>query len=413
MAKTDALSARKVADIKVPGVYLDGHGLQLQVSRSATALNKSWQLRYVMHGRQRYMGLGGLHTVSLAEARVRARQARQLILDGIDPIDARREARAAAKRKREAALTFKQCAERYHAAFAPTWRNEKHRAQWKTTIDTYALPILGAVTIDKVDQAMVLKVIRPLWDRAPSTANRLRGRIEKVLAWAAAQGLRPESNPAAWKGNLSLILPAVGKVKTPRRHVAMPYVDVPQFMAKLRGKDTVAARALEFTILTASRRREAVGARRSEIEGTTWVVPGERMKSGKPHRVPLCKRALEIIETTSGEGSGLIFPGDKHGQPLGSTALFNVLASVAGKGAATTHGFRAAFSTWARETTPYERAVVEMSLSHAVATDVEAAYQRGDLLERRRALMCAWSDYCAAPSADATVTPISDRRRRA
>ena len=280
------LTARAVAALNTPGRYGDGIGLWLQVSETGT---KSWLFRYQKDGRARHMGLGALHTVSLAEARDRARQARQLLLDGIDPIEARNAARLAARAEAAKGLTFRDCALRYIKAHEAGWRNPKHRAQWRATLETYAFPYFGDLSSAAVDTGLVLKALEPIWTAKPETASRVRGRIESVLDWAAARGYRQGENPARWRGHLDKLLPARRKVRAVKHHAALPWSDLPGFMADLRQREGIAARALAFAILTAARTGEVIGARWDEFDlaERLWTIPGERMKAGKPHRVPV------------------------------------------------------------------------------------------------------------------------------
>jgi integrase len=394
--ETNKLTPLKVARLKQPGRYGDGHGLWLQVSEQGS---KAWLFRYMRDGRARQMGLGALHTVSLQEARAKARQARQVLLDGLDPIDVKHERRTRTRLEKARALTFKQCADDYLGAHAGAWKNLKHRAQWSATLDAYAHPLIGALPVAEIDTALILKILRPIWQEKPETASRLRGRIERILDWATVQEFRRGENPARWRGHLDALLPAKTKVRAVKHHPALPYVELPAFMAALRKRDSISARALEFTILTATRTGEAIGARWDEIEGTVWTIPAERMKAGRPHRVPLSDRALAIIEALPRESSGLVFPGSR-GASISNMAMLELLRGMNGNGY-TTHGFRSTFSDWAREQTGYPRDVIEMALAHAIKDKSEAAYRRGDALEKRRRLMADWARYCESPAASA------------
>jgi integrase len=407
--KLTALGMRKL--VKKPGMYGDGLGLWLQITETETkhgpSLGASWIFRY----RGRQMGLGPIHTVSLADARVRARKARLAILDGGDPIAIKHEARATARIEAAKALTFRQCADAFIAAHAPTWKNAKHRQQWSATLDTYAYPVIGALPVAKIDVALVLKVLRPIWDRTPETASRLRGRIERVLDWATAQEFRTGDNPARWRGRLDAILPAKSKVRAAGHHAAMAVDDLPSFMAELREREGLAASALEFTILTSARTAEALGATWQEIDfaAKTWTIPPERMKSGKAHVVPLSPRALEIVNALSPDSSGFVFPGATPSRPINSLAMLDLLRAM--RGGLTVHGFRSTFADWAGDRTDAPQAVIEMALAHAITNKTEASYRRGNALAKRVILMGQWADYCAKPESTDNVTSLDDARR--
>jgi integrase len=374
------------------GYYADGAGLYLLVGPTGA---KSWIFRFRAGGRLRDMGLGPLHTISLAEARKRARICRQQRLDGIDPIEARKSARAGAQLEVARAMTFKQCAEAYIAAHQAGWRNPKHRAQWPATLEAYAYPVFGSIPVQSIDVGLVMKAIEPLWTKRPETASRVRGRIESVLDWATARGYRKGENPARWRGHLENLLPRKSKVAPVQHLAAMPYAELPDFMAQLRQQEGVAARALEFTILTAARTGEAIGARWSEIdfEARLWVIPASRMKASRSHRVPLCDRAIEILQEMQAiRHNEFVFLGERAGRPLGSVALLRA-ARGRSRTELTTHGFRSTFSDWCSEQTNFASEVREMALAHAVGDRVEAAYRRGDLFQKRRQLMDAWAQF--------------------
>lgn len=358
------------------------------------------------------MGLGSADVLSLADAREQARRCRQLLLEGRDPIEERRVERQRKFFEAASAVTFKACAESYIAAHSPGWRNAKHREQWRSTLETYAFPVIGEASVSAIDQALVLKVLEPIWKRRPETAKRLRGRIENILAWATVRGSRAGDNPARWRGHLDKLLPAPNKVRAVKHHAAMPYGELSAFMGELRERGGASARALELTVLTALRTSEVIGARWSEIDLVTkvWTVPAQRMKMRRDHRVPLSKRALEIlgsIERGVGADGELVFPGARKGQPLSNMAMLNTLERM-GHGDLTVHGFRSTFRDWAAETTGYPNHVVEMALAHAVGDKVEAAYRRGDLFEKRRRLMDEWARYCARPASAGRVVALRD-----
>jgi integrase len=412
------LSPAAIRNAKRPGLYGDGAGLWLDVhertdvSGKKLAPGKSWIFRFMLNGRARSMGLGALHTVSLAEARDRARAARQKLLDGVDPLDQREAARAAAALEAAKAITFKTAAEQFIEAHKAGWKNAKHAEQWPATLETYAYPIIGALPVQAIDTGLVLKVLEPIWTTKPETANRVRGRIENVLDWARVRGYRTGDNPARWKGHLDQTLPAKAKVRQAKHHAALPYAQIGDFVPALRAQNGTAARAMEFTILTAARTGEVIGARWNEIDldEKLWVVPAERMKAGREHRVPLAPRAVEILKSlrpAKGEpkADAFVFGGDKPGMALSNMAMLALLKRM-GRGDLTVHGFRSTFRDWAAERTSYPSEVAEMALAHTVSDKVEAAYRRGDMFQKRRRLAEAWASYCATPARNGTVTAI-------
>ena len=405
--RTGKLTAVKVAALAKGtdrAYHGDGGGLWLQV----TAGGASWVFRYRVDGRLREMGLGPLHTVTLAEARNRALECRKARLDGRDPIEERKAARMAARLDAARAMTFKACAEAYIEAHRAGWRNDKHAAQWPATLGTYVYPILGDLPVQAVDTGLVIKAVEPLWTRKTETASRVRGRIESVLDWASARGYRQGDNPARWRGHLENLLPKKSKVAKVEHHAALAYGEMAGFIAELRQHEGVAARALEFAILTAARTGEVIGARCDEFDlaERLWTVPGERMKAGKEHRVPLSDAALAIVETMRQTRQGdFVFPGGKAGRPLSNMALLMLLRRI-GRGDLTAHGFRSSFRDWAAERTNFPAEVAEMALAHTVADKVEAAYRRGDLFQKRRQLAEAWAKFCAGPPAAGQVVPI-------
>jgi integrase len=377
-------------------VYADGGGLYLQVTPGSGRTSKSWIYRYASAtGKERFMGLGSLDTVSLAEAREKATECRRLRERGIDPIDAKDAQRASAAVERAKAMTFDQCAEQYITAHRAGWRNPRHLSQWKNTLATYVSPVFGSLPVGSIGVALVIKVLEPIWPTKPETASRIRGRIESVLDWAAARGFRDTDNPARWKGRLENLLPRRSKVRAVQHHAALPYVEISDFMRALRERDAVAARALEFAVLTAARRGEVIGAKWSEIDLKTkmWTVPGDRMKGGREHRVPLSDPAVAVLQRMLAvRENDYVFPGEQR-TTLSNMALPRVLQRM-GRGDLTAHGFRSTFRDWAAERTNFPNEVVEMALAHAIGNKAEAAYRRGDLFEKRRKLMDAWAAYC-------------------
>ena len=354
------------------------------------------------------MGLGPLEAVPLADARERARAARQELKGGRDPLEARKEARAAATLTAAQATTFRECAESYIEAHKAGWRNEKHVAQWTATLETYAHPTIGKLSVQAIDLGLVMKILQPIWEKKPETASRVRGRIEAVLDWAAARGFRTGDNPARWRGRLDKLLPARGKVRKVKHHAALPFDELGAFTADLRRQPGIAAKALEFLILTATRTSEVTGAKPKEIDrkAAVWIIPEGRIKAGREHRVPLSPRALEILEEVEPLSHGYVFPGGKRGRPLSENALLALLKRM-GRSDLTAHGFRSTFRDWASERTNYPHEVAEMALAHAIPSGVERAYRRGDLFTKRTRMMVDWAKFCARPRPVGDVVSIN------
>jgi integrase len=398
------LSARRVQTEQRPGAYADGGGLYLQVSAGGA---KSWIFRFQIRGRRRDMGLGPTDLYSLAEARQRALEARKLVAEGVDPIEARHAKRSAAAMETAKGMTFQACAERYIAAHRAGWRNAVHAKQWPSTLETYVYPVFGTLPVQAIDVGLVLRTIEPIWATKPETASRVRGRIESVLDWATARGYRQGENPARWRGHLENLLPKKSKVHRVEHHAAIPYTELADFMTALREQEGIGARALEFAILTCARTGEVRGANWDEVNlaERLWTIPAARMKAGKDHRVPLSAPAFAIVEEMARIRSGVfVFPGMRAGQPL-SNMIFLMLLRRMGRGDLTAHGFRSSFSDWCAEQTSTPSEVREMALAHAVGDKVEAAYRRGDLFEKRRQIMAAWGRFCTAAATD--VVPLS------
>jgi integrase len=408
MRRSNKLTALAVSRQSTPGRYADGGGLYLQVAAGGT---KAWLFRYMRDGEARAMGLGPIDIVPLADAREKARECRRQLLDGADPIAARRDERQRKRAEAARGITFEECAEKYIAANKSGWRNAKHAEQWKSTLETYAYPVFGKLDVAAVDTVLVLKAIEPIWSTKTETAGRVRGRIESVLDWAKARKHRQGENPAQWKGHLDKLLPARSKVARVKHHPALPFAEISAFMADLRGRDGISPRALEFTILTAVRTNETIGARWSEIDlrARTWTVPAERMKGEREHKVPLSARAVAILADLPREahGSDFVFIGDVAGAHLSNMAMLTLLQNRMGHPDITVHGFRSTFRDWAAERTNYPNHVVEMALGHAIEDEVEAAYRRGDLFEKRRRLMNAWAEFCATTPARGAVVPLN------
>lgn len=400
------LSAAKVRTA-MPGRYCDGDGLYLLVRAPEMAF---WVFRYVRGGRMREMGLGrarGPNSVPLAEARVKAAPLRRLVQSGVDPLAQRdvdaAAARAAAQTEKARAITFRAVARFYLDAHEAKWRNAKHRQQWQNTLDTYAMPHLGDLPVGDVGTAHVLTALEPIWRAKPETASRVRGRIESVLSYAKTREWRSGENPARWRGHLSNLLPARAKVAPVEHHPALPWREIGSFMIELQRQRGIGARALEFTVLTAARAGEVIGATWAEIDMQVgiWVIPGGRMKGGREHRVPLSAPALALLGEMANlrateSRDGHVFFGIKPGRSLNDTALFLTLRRM-GRADLTAHGFRSTFRDWVAEATGYPREVAEAALAHMSGDKTEAAYQRGDLFEKRRRLMEEWAEFCARP----------------
>ena len=405
----ERLTALQVRRIDSPGLHADGGGLYLQLKGEA---GRSWVFRY-RNGKQiKCMGLGPVHSVSLSAARELARKARELRAAGLDPLEERRKVEVAEVLEAAKSLTFDEAVDAYIEANQVAWRNDKHRQQWKNSLTAYASPKIGKLPIHEVETRHVRSVLEPIWATKTETASRVRGRIESVLDWATVLKHRTGDNPARWTGHLDQILPAKGKVKTVRHHAALPYAELPKFMARLRKVGGVAARALEFAILTCARSGEVFGADWGEVDlaKKVWVVPAERMKAKREHRIPLSQPAIAILEEMRErwqavearrwrgkrsadapvEPSGPVFFGQKAGKGLSNMAMLKVIKKL-GHAGLTTHGFRSTFSDWASETTNYPTEMVEMALAHVIASKVEAAYRRGDMFAKRHAMMADWA----------------------
>ncbi|MHB2210684.1 tyrosine-type recombinase/integrase [Methylobacterium sp. CM6257] len=398
---TNRLSARTVSTLKKPGRHADGGGLYLSISPDGSRRRWVYLFRWrepgqTGAGKLREMGLGSASTVSLARARELATAARAHVANGVNPL----AVRDVQPEKRMP--TFSEMADEVVSALETGWKNPKHRDQWRMTLTRYCEPI-ASVPVDQVTTEQVLAILKPLWTKVPETASRLRGRIEKVLDAARAKGHRTAENPARWRGHLDHLLPRRQKL-TRGHHKALPYHEVPAFIARLHQSRSVSALCLEFAILTAARSGEAMGALWSEVDldRGVWTVPKERMKAGREHRVPLSDRAREILAGLREAGQGeLVFPGNKPGRPLSTMALEMLLRRM--EVDATVHGFRSAFRDWAAEQTSAPREVAEAALAHTNKDKVEAAYFRTDLFEKRRALMSQWNEYCGGASAGTCI----------
>jgi integrase len=377
------LTALDIKRAKRRGIYNDGGGLYLQIDRAG---NRSWIFRYGAQGR-RHHGLGPTHTVSLAQAREKARSCRQLLLQGLDPIAEKRARVAALKAEAAKTITFAAAAATYIRDHHPAWKNAKNRKQWENTLATYAYPVIGKLPVGAIDTGLVMRVLAPIWTTKNETASRVRMRLERILSWATVHGYRSGDNPARWQGHLDNLLPPQTKVAPVQHHKALPFAEIPDFIARVRERDGLAAEALIFLILTAARTSEVLGAEWSEfdLDNQLWTVPALRMKSSRPHKVPLSRGAIAILKSLSPE-SGRPFP-------MSNMALLQLLKRM-GRSDITAHGFRSGFRDWCAETHEAPRDVVEMSLAHAISDKTEAAYRRGDMLAKRRKLMDDWAGFC-------------------
>lgn len=397
-----SLSQTRADKIKAPGRYGDGRGLYLQVTRTGS---RSWLFRYELHGRERVMGLGPCADFTLEEARERARLARQLLKDGIDPLAVAHETRAKTAQANARTVTFHKAAEAYCEFHAPKWGHPRHASAIRVRLASYVFPVMGALLVGAIDKTIILKAIQPIWVTKNATAERTLRVVKAVLDYAKANGWRDGDNPAAWAGNLAHALPVLS---SNNHHAALPFAEMHSFMSQLVQHQSIAARALEFCILTAARTNEVLGARWTEIDmqAKVWTIPAERMKAKKEHRVPLAPRAMEILKALPREGD-IVFIGISKGKPLGARTLNHLLKTL--RADATVHGFRSSLRDWAAERTRYQNHVIEMALAHAIGNAVEAAYRRGELLEQRTAQMADWARYCATPPAVNKVTPFRAR----
>lgn len=393
-----SLSARKV-ETAPPGRHGDGRGLFLYVKPTGA---RSWVLRYQVSGRRRDLGLGAYPAVSLAMARDRAADARRLIAEGQDPITKKHQAKP--KTFREAALELIE-------SRRPGWKNAKHAAQWTSTLETYVFPKFGAVQVSKIETADVISALTPIWSDKPETANRIRQRIEAVIDYASALGIRSGDNPARWRGHLDHLLPKPKKVRAVKHHPALPHADIADFLADLGKREGVAARALAFTILTVARSGETRGMTWGEVDlkARIWTIPAERMKAGKEHRVPLSDAAIALLCERGEESANetLVFESAaKPGRPISDMSMTAVLRRME-RDDITVHGFRSTFRDWAGETTGYPREVIEAALAHGIKNKAEAAYARSDLFDKRRKLMEAWTAVALPRDVASNVVALS------
>jgi integrase len=399
-----ALSIRRAK----PGYVADGNGLYLQVTGSGA---RSWIYRYSLHGRRREMGLGAFPTISIATARNLAAGARSLVLGGDDPIEAREAERARKRLEGARSITFTQAAEQFLQSHEGTWKNSKHRQQWRNTLATYAHPVIGSLPVADVHTEEVIRLLDPIWKAKADTASRVRARVERVLDWAKVRGYRSGENPARWRGHLDKLFPARRKVRKVKHHAAVPIDEMPSVYARLSQSPRMAAMALRFAILTGARAGEVTGATWAELDLDTamWSIPASRMKAQREHRVPLSREAVGILrEMKKVRATELVFPGYRAGTKMSVSSLLSAL-KAAGGGDATVHGFRSTLRDWAAERTTISREVAEMALAHTIGDKVEAAYRRGDLMAKRSAMMQQWATFIRTIPTE-NVVPIGRQR---
>jgi integrase len=411
--QSNRLTPLSVTRLRKPGMHPDGNGLYLRIKDGGA---RSWIFRYKINNGPRYMGLGVAGDppagVDLMEARRLADIARADKRAGLDPIAARdaRKAEAAATAAKH--VPFKECAASFHAAHKPSWRNSKHAKQWESTMEAYVYPLLGDVPVGLVDTTLVMNALEPHWTSKTETMSRVRGRIEKVLDWAKTRGYRSGENPARWQGHMKNLLPSRNRRRRIKHHPSMPYADVPAFVVKLPPIGDATACCLEFTILTACRTSETTRARWPEVDldAGVWVIPADRIKGGKEHRVPLCPRAVAILKQMQGLHKEWVFPGQKHDTHLSDGAMLLLLDRM-GHGNVTVHGFRSSFRNWAGEQTSFPSELAEVALAHVNDDETEAAYLRTDYFDKRRKLMEAWGSYATNPRKSGNVVPMNMARQ--
>ncbi len=407
MGQRNRLTALKVQGIikrGERGFYNDGAGLHLQISKWGTP---SWVYRYTYRGTTRWMGLGSADDFTLAKAREQCGEQREKLKAKKDPLAERDEERLQARMEKARRCTFDEACDRFIAAHEPSWKNPRHRQQWHNSLQTYVRPILGHMPVSEIETGDVMRCLEPIWKTKTETASRVRGRIEKVMDWAKAHGYRDGENPAAWKGHLANLLPAKGKITKVQHHAAMPYAQVPGFMATLRNAQSVSARALEFTVLTGCRTSEVIDAKVHEFDlnKRVWEIPAARMKSGSPHTVPLTPRMVEILQDVANRHDrDYAFVNPQTGRNLSNMAMAEFLKAISPN--VTVHGFRSSLRDWLAEQTSFSHDLCEMALAHAVKDGTVKAYKRSDLLEKRRALMGAWDQYCGTPRPACDVVPL-------
>ncbi len=400
------LTARTVQTKKAPGYYSDGGNLYLRITKS---LSKTWAFYYKKDGKRVEMGLGSVDVMTLEQARDKADVLRKQLADGIDPLSERQRQANEDKAQRAKFMTFQQCADAYINAHRAGWKNPKHIQQWQNTLSQYAFPVFGDLDVKAIDTGLIIKCLEPIWLTKNETAGRVRGRIESILDWATVHEYREGVNPARWRGHLDKLLAKQSKVQKTEHHKALPYAEINGFISQLHRQDGIAAKCLEFTILTAARTGETIGATWDEIDldAKTWTIPAIRMKAEREHKVPLSADALAIINDMAAvRVNDFVFPGNKNG--LSNMAMLAVLKRM-DRADITVHGFRSSFSDWVAECTAYPSEVREMALAHTIKNLTEAAYRRGDLLEKRSRLMDDWARFCNAPKSSGDVIPINKK----
>jgi integrase len=413
---TQKLSAKAIQHKRKPGYYADGGGLYLQVSASGS---KSWIFRYMLQGKAREMGLGSIMAVSLAQARTEVGAWRKVLQDQMDPIAVRRDENKRKALERARSVSFMQCTREFIESHKAAWKNEKHATQWLNSLTNYCETVFKNLSVRDIDTPLVLKVVEPIWSTKAETATRLRGRIERVLDYGRVKGYRDGENPARWRGHLDQILANVPKTARVKHMRALPFVDMGEFMEKLREREAPAARALEFLILTATRTADVRGCTAAEFNDdfSVWTIPGIRRKGKRGAkvdlRIPLSRRAQVIAKEQVKQHGGMpfMFPGERETGDMSENAMLEVLDRMGYQNKATVHGFRSTFRDWSAECTNYSNEMCEMALGHAINNQAEAAYRRGDLFERRRKLMDAWATYCANPQKAGTVTSIGKSKK--
>jgi integrase len=405
--KAKELGALEVGRLNTPGLHAVGGvaGLALQVTDRGA---RSWILRVMVGGKRRDMGLGGYPDVTLAGAREKAREKRDQIEKGIDPIAYKQAKKSALAAAVAGAMTFSDATKAYIAVKEAGWKNAKHGDQWRNTLATYADPIIGKVYVGSIEKEHILKILSPIWTTKTETASRLRGRIESVLDWATVSGYRKGENPARWRGHLDVLLAAPNDVRAVEHHAALDWREVGAFMAALREREGMAARMLEFAILTAARSGEVRGATWAEFDlpGAVWTIPAVRMKAKKEHRIPLSDAAVKVLEALPRDGE-TVFE-SPTGKQFSDAAMSKLLERM-GRSDITGHGFRSSFRDWAGETTAYPREVIEHALAHQLKDKAEAAYARGSMFEKRRRLMDEWARFSGKVQVAGTVTPIKGK----
>jgi integrase len=409
-----ALTAAEIKGIDKQGKHPVGGSLYLQVSPEGS---KSWLYRYQINKRRRWMGLGGYPEVSLSKARdLRDHFKKNFIKLGIDPLSQKAQekekADAARHEQEKRRMTFAICAEAYIENNSPGWKNAKHAQQWQNTLTTYAYPIIGDMAVTDVDVGHVLDILNPIWLVKTETASRVRNRIELVLDYAKVLKYRDGENPARWRGSLDKTLPRPSKIAKHKHHPALPYDDMGAFMGALTKANGTGAKALTLTILCATRTSETLNATWNEfdLEKKIWIIPADRMKAEKEHRVPLSDKAITLLRGQEGLDPLYVFPGSKKGKPLSNMSMTTVLRRME-RGDITVHGFRSTFRDWIAEKTTYAQRVAETALAHQLKDGAEAAYQRGDLIEKRVALMQDWADFCFKTKSTKVVS-LQDKRQQ-